>query len=225
MNHPSELELIGLLTARILELENRVGIVSKMPGQDGAQGEQGPQGERGIPGVRGEQGAQGSQGEQGPPGPRGAPGAKGEPGEKGEKGEQGPPGPPPKHRWQSTALQFQNQDGSWGQLVDLQGPRGLGGGGGGGSRGGTDLDSLPLGDPAVVPDEIALKQDGQWVRIAWADFMAMIGTQQPLDPDQVTVNGIGMTIVGVPVVITSGGQDVTVNGQLMTINGQQVVIG
>lgn len=40
-----------------------------------------------------------------------------------EKGERGPA---PAHRWQGTALQFQQPDGTWGKLVDLLGPPGVG---------------------------------------------------------------------------------------------------
>jgi len=50
---------------------------------------------------------------QGPPGPAGKPGAE------------GPPGPMPAHRWEGTALQFeQAPGGEWGEAVDLKGDRG-----------------------------------------------------------------------------------------------------
>ena len=65
-------------------------------------------------------------------------------GPKGDHGRQGPKGdlgPMPRHRWDGTALQFeQGPDGNeWGKKVDLQGPAGAGGvggvvmGGGGGT--------------------------------------------------------------------------------------------
>lgn len=53
------------------------------------------------------------------PGPIGPVGPKGEPGD---------PGLPPKHRWVDTNLQFTKQDGSWGDLVNLKGPKGDDGG-------------------------------------------------------------------------------------------------
>lgn len=226
MNQPSELELIGLLTARLLALESLFGVLAKQPGPVGEQGDPGLIGPQGVAGVSGDQGAQG---ERGPAGARGQKGEKGDKGDAGAPGEKGDAGPAPKHRWINTSLQFQQPNGQWGTLTDLRGKPGMNGGvsgGGGFGAGGTDLDSLPLGDPLAIPEEIALKQDGEWVRITWADFMAMVGTQQPLDPDQVTVNGVGMTIGGVPLLISGGAQqDVTINGQLLTIEGQQVVIG
>ena len=58
----------------------------------------------------------------------------------GEQGEPGPMGPMPRHRWEGTALQFeQGPDGEeWGELVELKGEKGddgvtrvVSGGGGG----------------------------------------------------------------------------------------------
>ena len=43
----------------------------------------------------------------------------------GTQGEQGVIGLTPAHRWFGTQLQFQQQDGTWGTLVDLRGARGL----------------------------------------------------------------------------------------------------
>lgn len=226
MSASNELELLGLLTARLLALESQFSVLAKQPGPDGEQGVQGAPGEQGVAGVAGEQG------QAGVPGPAGARGTKGEKGEKGDvgpPGEKGDVGPAPKHRWINTSLQFQQPNGQWGTLTDLRGKPGMNGGvsgGGGFGAGGTDLDSLPAGDPLVMPEEIALKQDGEWVRITWADFLTMVGSQTPLDPDQVTVNGVGMTINGAPVLISgSTQQDMTVDGQPLTIDGQQVVIG
>lgn len=42
----------------------------------------------------------------------------------GERGKQGKPGPAPEHEWNGTKLRFQNPDGSWGDFVDLKGPKG-----------------------------------------------------------------------------------------------------
>ena len=66
-------------------------------------------------------------------GPQGDPGEPGDPGQPGEPGEPGETGPSPEHEWQGTSLRFQNPDGTWGALVDLQGPQGEAGTGGGGS--------------------------------------------------------------------------------------------
>jgi hypothetical protein len=98
------------------------------PGEPGAQGEQGPQGEPGAQGEQGPQGIPGAQGEQGPqgePGAQGAPGPQGPQGPQGIQGIQGPIGLTPAHQWFGTFLRFQNQDGSWGNLTDLQGPQGI----------------------------------------------------------------------------------------------------
>ena len=54
----------------------------------------------------------------------GATGAKGERGLQGPPGPEGPPGPAPAHKWEGTALRFENPDGSWGPLTDLRGPPG-----------------------------------------------------------------------------------------------------
>ena len=51
----------------------------------------------------------------------------------GTPGPQGEPGPAPAHEWQGTSLRFSNPDGTWGDLVNLQGPQGEAGTGGGGS--------------------------------------------------------------------------------------------
>ncbi len=40
------------------------------------------------------------------------------------RGESGSRGLPPAHRWSGTEIQFQNPDGSWGQLVELKGCKG-----------------------------------------------------------------------------------------------------
>lgn len=97
----------------------------------GEKGDQGIQGKQGIQGERGPQGLQGERGSQGPPGPKGDTGAPGKQGPKGEKGEPGPQGIPgsrghqgakgdkPSHKWVGTQLQFENPDGSWGDLVNF----------------------------------------------------------------------------------------------------------
>jgi len=45
-------------------------------------------------------------------------------GKDGRDGEQGPIGPAPEHDWVGTNLRFQNPDGTWGEFVDLEGPKG-----------------------------------------------------------------------------------------------------
>jgi hypothetical protein len=70
---------------------------------------------RGPSGERGAQGEQGIEGKQGPQGPRGP---------EGPRGPTGPVGPRPDHEWKGTELRFENPDGSWGDYVDLQGPKG-----------------------------------------------------------------------------------------------------
>lgn len=45
----------------------------------------------------------------------------------GEKGNPGKQGPAPEHEWNGTKIRFQNPDGSWGQFVDLKGPKGKAG--------------------------------------------------------------------------------------------------
>lgn len=65
------------------------------------------------------------------PGPPGPPGVPGRDGEQGPQGERGEVGPMPRHEWKDTSLRFENADGTWGEAVDLQGPRGRDGAGGG----------------------------------------------------------------------------------------------
>ena len=48
----------------------------------------------------------------------------GVPGPQGLQGPQGETGPAPSHEWQGTSLRFAKPDGTWGDLVDLQGPQG-----------------------------------------------------------------------------------------------------
>jgi hypothetical protein len=66
----------------------------------------------------------GPRGEPGPVGPMGPAGQQGPAGPAGIQGPRGPQGPVPKHRWIGTSLQFERVEGSWGELVDLQGPQG-----------------------------------------------------------------------------------------------------
>lgn len=101
-------------------------------------------------------------------------GAEGPRGPKGDKGDPGEIGPMPKHRWEGSELQFERPDGSWGQKVDLRGPRGYSGAGGGALT----FDALPVGDTST-PTEIIVKQHGSWARITWAAFLDLVGTAPP----------------------------------------------
>lgn len=53
--------------------------------------------------------------------------------QEGPQGPKGETGPAPAHEWQGTSLRFANPDGTWGDLVNLQGPQGEAGTGGGGT--------------------------------------------------------------------------------------------
>lgn len=44
-----------------------------------------------------------------------------------------------------------------------------------------DLGSLPVGDPTSTPEEILLRQAGTWRRLAWGQFLDLIGTTTPAD--------------------------------------------
>ena len=91
-------------------------------GAVGAIGPVGPKGDRGEKGERGEQGIQGERGKQGIPGIPGSTGLNGQAGEQGAV---------PEHRWKGESIQFQNPDGTWGKLVNVQGSQGRGFVGGG----------------------------------------------------------------------------------------------
>lgn len=108
------------------------------PGVDGLPGAPGATGPAGVPGQRGPAGAPGAMGAAGVPGPAGADGKDGNP------GPQGPKGDTPDHEWIGTGLRFEKPDGTWGDTVDLRGPKGgrgdkgaAGRGGGGASASGT----------------------------------------------------------------------------------------
>ena len=92
--------------------------------------------------LRGADGQQGRDGRDGIQGPKGESGLQGLPGAVGPKGDKGDCGPAPAHRWSGESLQFQNPDGSWGKLVNLQGRQGASGKGGGGASFGT----VPVGN-------------------------------------------------------------------------------
>jgi hypothetical protein len=124
-NPTAKLDVVGNIAINGLEIIDAsgkwVGDLTGMQGPQGPQGEQGPAGPAGPQGPQGVQGPQGPEGPQGPPGEQGSPGQNGSQGIPGAQGEQGPIGFAPAHQWFGTFLQFQNQDGSWGDLVNLQG--------------------------------------------------------------------------------------------------------
>lgn len=101
-----------------------------LPGEKGATGEKGPQGDQGPRGMQGVQGERGEMGLDGVRGERGEKGEKGDAGERGPQGFKGDKGDKPAHRWVGDALQFENPDGSWGELhtFKVYGKRGGGGG-------------------------------------------------------------------------------------------------
>ena len=88
----------------------------------GPMGPVGPKGEDGADSIVA--GPQGIQGEIGPIGPQGLPGPRGDAGPQGEQGIQGIQGDAPNHKWVNTSLQFENSDGSYGDLVNLKGAKG-----------------------------------------------------------------------------------------------------
>lgn len=96
-----------------------------------------------------------------------------------------------------------------------------------GDGGGADLNSLPVGEQMPVPTMVTVKQNGEWVQLPWEMFLLMIkdGLAPPL-PGQVTVDGLGITVGGVPVFVTPSvlpGQ-VTVAGAGITVNGDPVFV-
>ena len=90
-------------------------------GTKGDQGLTGPAGPEGPQGPQGLQGIEGPQGEIGPVGPEGPQGTQGHNGINGEDGEKGNI---PQHMWRGKDLRFQNNNGTWGEWVFLQGPTG-----------------------------------------------------------------------------------------------------
>jgi collagen triple helix repeat protein len=77
---------LGMLTARLVELEARPIAPEGPPGPPGSPGAVGEPGPQGLPGPPGERGQQGPAGESGPPGSQGQPGDRGEKGEPGRDG-------------------------------------------------------------------------------------------------------------------------------------------
>jgi hypothetical protein len=131
-NPTAKLDVFGNIAINGLEIIDAsgkwVGDLTGMQGPQGPQGVQGPAGPQGPEGPQGPQGVQGPMGPMGPEGPQGPPGEQGENGSQGIPGAQGTQGPiglTPEHQWFGTFLQFENQDGTWGDLVNLQGIQGI----------------------------------------------------------------------------------------------------
>lgn len=167
-------------------------------GEAGRAGERGPQGEPGPRGAPGEQGPKGDPGERGPRGERGLRGERGADGANGPAGEDGAIGPMPKHEWRGTDLRFQQGTDTWGQWVDLRGPRGApgrSGGGGDTEGGGTPLDpeTLDLVSGVQSGDEMVMVRNGAFVRVR----IALSG----VPANAVTVDGVPVTVNGEYVVI------------------------
>ena len=94
-------------------------------------------------------------------------------------------GEAPAHEWSGTKLRFQNPDGTWGEFVDLRGPKGArgnngtSGGGAGGAASRFDPSSLADAVDTPTPTEVQVLQNGQWVRATWAQFAAWVGAVAP----------------------------------------------
>ena len=100
-------------------------------------------------------------------GPKGDKGDKGETGKTGSKGDTGDTGPAPEHKWRGTKLQFQQPDGSWGDLVDLKGKEGKGGTSFVGVSSQTTTTGV-TGNPLVGPN-LTYNVGGQLVRVDYDD--------------------------------------------------------
>ena len=173
--------------------------IASIKGDRGEKGDQGERGEKGDIGDRGPIGEQGLRGISGPPGPEGPQGPKGE---RGPQGPQGDPGPPPLHEWRGTELRFELPDGSWGQFVNLQGPKGDRGKNGeyyGGGATATTYSVFTLTADGLVPAPVTstgkfLKDDGTWAAAAGSGTVTSVDIAAP---------AAGLTTSGGP--ITSSG--------------------
>lgn len=99
--------------------------------------------------------------------------AKGEPG---PPGPQGPKGDKPAHEWKGTALRFENPDGTWGDAVDLRGPKGSrGASGGGGGSGIGVLQDVSL--PVLDTDYLVIQRAGRLYRVSVLQLKDVFGGQ------------------------------------------------
>jgi len=123
--------------------------------------------------------------------------AKGEPGPAGPPGPQGPKGDKPAHEWKGTALRFENPDGTWGDAVDLRGPKGSrGSSGGGGSGSGIGaLQDVPL--PVLDTDYLVIQRAGQLYRVSVLQLKDVFGGQvTPMGDVLLTEAGDRLTTEG-----------------------------
>lgn len=92
--------------------------------------------------------------------------------------------------------------------------------------GGSDLYTMPQFDPTINPLAVAINQDGVWREIPWLDFLALIGSAPSVLPNQIVVNGVGITVGGAPVFVTPAllPDQVMVNGVGITVNGNPVLV-
>lgn len=223
MSNNSDIELIALVGARVLAVEDGLATLARQPGPKGDKGDagdsvkgdkgdRGPQGKIGLPGKEGKPGQEGKPGPRGldgKPGPKGDRGPKGDKGDKGDQGNQGRIGPMPQHQWvDGTKLRFEQAPGKWGELVELRGPAGRGGGGqflvAGGTGGTTpnpwNPDDLPDATDDL-PEQFIVRQNGIWVRATYEQMATWLGGSGP-PPGSVTVNGGLITVNGVTVTVT-----------------------
>lgn len=121
-------------------------------------------------GEPGERGAPGLDGREGPQGPRGA---RGEQGPAGPAGPQGPKGDKPAHEWKGTALRFENPDGTWGEAVDLRGPKGSRGASGGSGSGIAISGDLAL--PVLDADHVIVQRGGRFYRVTVGQLKDVFG--------------------------------------------------
>lgn len=94
----------------------------------------------------------------------------------------GPEGKPPVHEWNGTTLRFQNPDGSWGDSVNLIGPKGTKGDTGDvGPQG-------PVGPPYVLPPATMTKLGG--IKVGKNLSITIDGCLSAPDPFYVPMRGI-----------------------------------
>lgn len=135
-------------------VERSSALLAKYPAE--VRGERVKKGAPGIDGREGPKGARGEQGLAGPPGP------------------QGPKGDKPAHEWNGTALRFENPDGSWGELVDLRGPKGAAGRGSGSSTSGISI-SGDLSLPVLDTDQVIVLRGGGFYRVTVGQLKDVFG--------------------------------------------------
>lgn len=178
-----DLELIAALTAQFRALKASFKTLSKQSGPPG------------VDGINGQDGAPGRDGADGKDGAPGRDGADGKDGVHGRDGVDGKDGATPKHEWSGSKLRFEQADGSWGEWVDLRGPKGAtgknGSSGGYSFSSGFNPDLLALAG-AVPPTEFIVKQDGAWVRASLMQVQSWLTGEVPVNA--VRVNGEVVTV-------------------------------